>query len=286
MRSTALRDVESMLIVDPASAVLAVFARDDYEPPMLPAAALRIHEVTRRGQVAASEVVSILETDPILAADFLRHADSPVFATRHAVTGLLEAVMRMGLNTVERIVWEIAFSGKVFRSKLHGAAMESFRRHSVATAKIACVVAEKSGIEGPAFLSGLLHDVGVAAVLMVHEAISRRDPAWLTVDLGPCLARSHEQAGRVVCDSWALPSEVGEIAGAHQRPITGPDLRGCVSIADAMAQVLSLGLSADVENIELAGQSLSEAWVMMGLEPSELPHVLERLRPLLSSDTE
>jgi HD-like signal output (HDOD) protein len=62
--------------------LLRLFASPSYRPPLLPAVALEIMQLSRRPSATFEEVVAILEHDPILAAKVLSIAQSVFYAPR------------------------------------------------------------------------------------------------------------------------------------------------------------------------------------------------------------
>ena len=138
-----------------------------------------ILELSRRPEVTVAEIVALLESDPLIAGRTLRIVRSPIYAGRSSIRSLRQAVIRLGLNTMRDIVLEDAMNMRVFRSEPHSAWMEQVRRHSVLTGHCARHVAKTTQACGEyAFLCGLLHDIGMAAILIAaaeHPASASRD---------------------------------------------------------------------------------------------------------------
>ena len=149
----------------------ATFHSPDYVPPVLPAAAVEVHRLTQTQDVKIEQILAALEKDPLLAARVVKVASSPVYGGK-PLQSLSEAVMRLGMRHLGDVVWEVALNMRVFRSKAYEAPMEAVRRHSVACAHVARCIAKLTPVPLEyAFLCGLLHDVGAAAVPGVGDRL-------------------------------------------------------------------------------------------------------------------
>src|SRR5690349_20922299 len=75
--------------------LLGLFRSPNYHPPVLPAVALALTELSRRPNVAFTDVIATLERDPIIAAEVLRVAQSPFYSSRTPIKSLHEALNRL-----------------------------------------------------------------------------------------------------------------------------------------------------------------------------------------------
>jgi len=71
------------------------FADPTYQPPLPPTVALQIYELSKKPETPFDDVISLLETDGLLAAEVLKLAQSPEYATRIPPRTLREAVSRL-----------------------------------------------------------------------------------------------------------------------------------------------------------------------------------------------
>lgn len=97
--------------------------------------------------------------------------------------------------------------------------MEVVRRHSIATAHISQLVANSSSIPTDyAFLCGLLHDVGMAGVLLVLDELDTTLPDAAVAD---ALSDLHPSASAVIGRAWSLPPDVQIVLAHHHEVIIG-----------------------------------------------------------------
>ncbi|MEM1413311.1 MAG: HDOD domain-containing protein [Myxococcota bacterium] len=197
------------------SEIRRLFSRDDYHPPPTPSVALEVRSAAEREDATIDAVVRILERDTVLAAETLRLAQSPSFASRIPPRTLHEAVARLGLRTLENVVWQATLEAGVFKLKGFEQAMESLRAHSTATAQLARFVAREAKLAKTehVFLVGLLHDVGVAA--LVAALADGELPTGSLEEAAPVFDIAHEEAGRLLTRIWRLPAELQVTVGQH-----------------------------------------------------------------------
>jgi HD-like signal output (HDOD) protein len=264
------------------------FGAPSYTPPVLPAVALEVHDLVRRPNVRLDELVDVLERDPMLAGGVLRQSRSAAYASRVPPASLDQAVMRLGFRRVRDIVWQVIFRGRVFRSSLYQGPMDSLRRHSIATAHAARLLASRTGVSADnAFLGGLMHDVGLAAAILAlaGHASRRRRPVDIATIQGD-LRDFHEEAGAIVARLWNFPLELRFVIGHHH----DPDVEG---YDDPLAAVVCLGqqiameLGAGVELVQGAWfeepdpRGLARARLTLDIDEDGFEQLRDEAEPLL-----
>jgi putative nucleotidyltransferase with HDIG domain len=216
----------------------AIFGSPGYKPPMLPSVALEIHDLSCRPDIDTEKLVALLERDPMLAAHVLRVANSPLFRGRDAESSLRSAVLRLGLKNLGEVVFEIALHMRVFRSAEYSGMMEELRRHSTACAHLCRLLASAAGLDSErAFLCGLLHDIGIAAVLIVLGERRKSESALEPLVLAEVLSQVHEDVSAMLVRQWKLPDEVAEVVVCHHGMAAineAPLLSSVVALADAL----------------------------------------------------
>lgn len=270
-------DVDAFLVEprEVAEVVRTVLRSPDYRPPLLPAAAMEVHRLSMQSRVDFDAVVAVLEQDQVLASDVLRVAQSPMFARRIPPATLADAVSRLGLGNIRDIVFGVAFGGKVFRAPGYAEVMESIRGHSVATAQVARLLAKGTAVADYAFLCGLLHDVGAAAIVLALADVGR---GVAPEALAGVLSDLHEEAGLLLLEAWDLPDQLRDAVAGHHRPTR---CEGALAlVAHVVASECGRGLQvASIETDEVSSVQLSRACKLLNLSDSGL----ERLRKQAAS---
>ena len=224
-----------------------LFSSPSYRPPLLPTVALEVHELTFRPDVDANRLVAVLERDAMLAAQVLRVAGSAAFGGWSGDVSLKTAVVRLGLKNLNSVVWEVAANLRVFRSTHYGPFMEHVRTHSTVTAHLCRFVAIQRQIPAEsAFLCGLLHDIGMAATLLVlaEQVQGGRSVDPVLLDL--VLRETHQEISGLIARLWHLPAEVEFVLANHHdgaSPEKVTPLSAVVVIAEDLGRELGYSVT-------------------------------------------
>jgi len=184
--------------------------------------------VARYPDVNLQHIARLLEADPMLAGRVMSLVQSPIYAGKSPIRSLDQAVFRIGLNNLRDLVIQAALNMRLFTTDGYTTTMERVRRHSVATAHVSRVVARHTGQDTEiAFLSGLLHDVGIAAALIVIDDLYTDQPRPHLSVIWPAIEAIHETTGLLLARIWDLPCDLSIVIGHHHDFMsgTGPNLR-------------------------------------------------------------
>lgn len=219
--------------------LLQQFERADYQPPPLPDVAAQLMVLCSQPSVSAIQIVSLLERDPMLAASVLRLVRTPLYAGRTPVSSLGDAVVRLGINLIRDIVFEVSLRQGVFNLPEFREVMSQLNRHSLVSAYLARVLCRHLRIDASeAFVCALLHDVGFAGLMIgISEQRGFSGPdalvsSWSAID------RAHEAASGKLAAIWGLPSVVIQVIGHHHHFEEAGDhqrLAAVVQLAESLA---------------------------------------------------
>jgi HD-like signal output (HDOD) protein len=233
------------------------FRSPAYKPPRLPAVALKMMELSRQPDVTAEELQTVLEQDGVLAGKVLERTKSTAYAGRVAPATLRDALVRLGLKTLGDIVLEEAMTARVFRTSHYSEVMEDLRRHSIATAYAARAVARFAKLgaaaEESAFLSGLLHDVGAAAALLILGDVPRGKTPPTLEYAWPAIEAVHQKASGWLAKLWGMPEPIQAALTAHHlcTDDAGP-LGWTVALAEALVSERGYGVRDEVASNQKA----------------------------------
>jgi HD-like signal output (HDOD) protein len=242
------------------------FSSPAYRPPVLPRVALELHKLSRSSNVDIRRVAALAESEPILCAGVIRRAQSAFYANGgERVQSVHQAIVRLGLDTVSNLFLEVAMGARLFRAPGFEGPMEQLRLHSVATAHAAARIARRTAIfEDFAFLSGLLHDMGLAAAMISLAEMSPKNPPAFS-EVWPALLAVHEEATRTLCDLWKLPPDLSLVLSKHHYAMMNGMIHPLSAIlAIAEWEVAQLGFS-------IGEESRDPVWAReaLGLESQE-----------------
>jgi HD-like signal output (HDOD) protein len=219
---------------------------DRLDLPAFPDAVLRIQNALQSADSSAKDIVAILSSDPALAAEVLRTANSAIFKPADKeITDLRNAVTRLGLNMVRTIA--VAFAMRQLRkrdvySPAGRAEIESIWRDSLDLAALCYVVAKHCTPlnADQALLAGLLHGLGRLYIVMRAEG-----PSFTGVDIREVASGWQAAIGKAILDKWGLPEAI-QTAVEHQDELQ-TELDGAESLTDVLiaAKAMSSGVLGD-----------------------------------------
>lgn len=258
--------------------------------PTLPAAAVRLLEVTGRDDSSAVDVADTLRADQSLTARLLSLANSAAGGLRDPISSIDRAIVQLGMRAVRRVVLTM----RVFDCFARGDSAENgafdrtgFWKHALAVACAAERLAEGQPQLGvrpeEAFAAGLLHDVGKVALASVFPRAYDRVAARTAQERGDIadnerliLGTDHTLAGRKIAERWRLPRALREVIWLHHLAVDG--LSGSVSatvlvalvqLADTLAREQRIGYSGN----HLFFDSAADLARRMGVESGALSAV-------------
>lgn len=238
----------------------AAFEAPNYQPPVLPSTALELMHLARRPDVTFPRVAALLRREPLIVTQVLRLAQSPVYRRAEPVRSLEQAASLLGLRALADLFVQATLTARVFRAPAYEAPMNQLRDHSIATATIARIVCrETSFAEDYAYLCGLLHDVGIAAsIIVLAERFGggpgKPPPVPVSV-FWAVVRETHEATADRLAALWNLPADVRVVIGHHHSLEVGGEvhpLAAVVCVADSIAMQLAERVETAAERAQVA----------------------------------
>jgi len=151
-----------------SSRLLKDIDNDSLELPSLPEVAIRIGRALEDGVSDANRIAELIQTDPVITAKLIKAANSALYGRSNPVDSCSAAVVRLGADVTHKLVLSYALR-ELFKSDsgLLRERMEALWKHSTHVAAICYALARQDSRFKPehAMLAGLLHDIGVVAIL-------------------------------------------------------------------------------------------------------------------------
>ncbi|HEY5954921.1 MAG TPA: HDOD domain-containing protein [Polyangiaceae bacterium] len=254
------------------SRLVMLFESPNYQPPLLPSTALQVIELSRKPNVTIQQMVATVEQDPMLAAELLKLAQSAAISGGIKIHDLFAAIQRLGLARAGALFCRVAMEAKIFRVAGYADVLERLRSHSVLTAELSRYICAERGLEPEVgYLSGLLHDVGIAGAIIAIVADCHRQAPPSFQNVWSAICPVH---GRFTCRLarlWHLPAEV-QLALAYAHRLDADDTQNSLGLVTLLAESLAATASHGFQGEE---QSDRLSTIMQGLGYSLLD--LERL---------
>jgi HD-like signal output (HDOD) protein len=222
-------------------------------------------------ELDVEKVTDMIAQDKSLAAQCLQMANSPLFGRWQRVDSLREAVIGLGFHRLR----DIAMSCSVLNllpKDCGGINPVAFWEHSLGCALVCRHFARKISFEDPskAYLSGLLHDLGIIVNLWVlpHEfgaafELAKTEGIPLHEAEARVLGFTHCESGRLLAERWDLPADLVEVVALHHAPQESQNqsaLVALVGISDLLCRLSGLNYGyveeRQVNLVEQPGVSL------------------------------
>jgi HD-like signal output (HDOD) protein len=205
------------------------------ELPGFPHIVMRVQKVLADELADAGRIVKVLGSEPVLASQIVRMANSAALNPAGArVTDVRAAVARVGLDTVRSAT--IAFALRALRDAplLKGleAPLGVLWRRGVLVASLSCVIARRLTTVNPdtALLAGLLQ--GVGRLYILTRASGHRT---LFTDQDNYQAIEHDwhlSIAAALLENWGIADEI--VQAVHESENFERDTRGPLGLTDVL----------------------------------------------------
>jgi HD-like signal output (HDOD) protein len=189
----------------------AEFGKGGFAP--LPESILRLSNVLADPYFRTKDAVGALDSDPALAVDVLRLANSAAFIGRSPCRSTADAFNRLGATRVKDLVVSSYLEGL-------GASMSGYSRiafdHSIRVAKIARALPANAGCTPDRlYLCGLVHDIGITLLdqsgeFTYYTGHYEDDDVQCAAERS-VLGFDHATLGAVAAELWGLPHPISAL---------------------------------------------------------------------------
>ncbi len=268
--------------------------RDALDVISFPAAAARVLTLLEDHDVPPARIAEAIALDPPLASRVLRMANSPLFLGHAPVDELPRAVMVLGTALLRDLVLGAGTVRAFQASDIPPPVLEKYWKASIACGALAAEIAMLTDrrLAEVAFTAGLIHNLGELVLLIcraeaAREVLTRvsdsRDGASVASAETAVLGFDHTEVGAALAEEWDFPPTLEECMRCHHTPEQASgDLLPLVSIvhiAGSYGHVMDGPAGDDAVPFATA----AEAWDHAGLEPSQMPALVERARDRLDA---
>lgn len=245
-------------------------------------------------QVDVDLLLRRLKSEPTLAARVLKVANSPFYHRAGTVGTVDRAVQVLGLAAIRGI----AAAGCMDRLPMPALGptldAEHFARHSLAVAAAAQALSQRAGagVDGEAFMAGLLHDIGIVLLARLRPqamaALSLQPmpdaEAGLRAEL-ELLGAEHTTCAALLAQTWGLPAWLVSTLQVHHTPTTNTRVSGIEALPALLALADNAACEAGIGLWPMCAAKLHpDGLATLGLAPEAcaevaagLPEAMQRL---------
>jgi putative nucleotidyltransferase with HDIG domain len=234
----------------------------------------------------------VISNDPALCSRILKVVNSSFYGLPGQIGSINRAIVLLGLNAVKNIAISASLA-KLFRGGelCPNFAARDLWQHSIITATAAKLVADElaMGIPDEAFLSGLIHDIGVMVEMQYNrdKLVATIGQLAVGADGAPTkemlaiesevFGANHQQFGAALCGKWKFPAVFAQVCGHHHKPSELPAgsrvLPAMVHVADRLAGGYPKGYRLDLVSLTPDPAAMDE----IKLSAAKLPVLQEKL---------
>jgi HD-like signal output (HDOD) protein len=196
--------------------------------PTLPSIANKVIQAINDPQSNAKVIADIIKYDPALTARLLKVGNSAYYAGYSPCASVQNAITRMGLLQIRRLVFSISILDAFDKYAASGFNIKDFWKHSIAVAyntrtigRIACFRDTEE-----LFTAGLLHDLGMLIIIKYMPEMF--DAIMKKIEENPEISFyqyeradfpiSHCEIGSWLSVRWQMSREIQSVIFSHHQP--------------------------------------------------------------------
>lgn len=224
-----------------------------YNLPAMSGTMKEVSEMLDDPNTNSQKLGKMIGRDQAIATKILSIANSPMYGLRRKVTTIDFAILVLGFLEIKKIVLALSLM-ESFKNKTDKYLdQKKFWLHSIITGSAAKRIAEDLGyrIGGEAFISGLLHDLGIPVIhkyfhssfIEIVSAVESNNVVYNDAEISQ-LGYNHAEIGMFLTEKWNLPIELCDTILNHYSPSKASEnkvLASIVHLADYMTQKLGVG---------------------------------------------
>lgn len=196
--------------------------------PTLPSIANKVIQAINDPQSNAKNIADIVKNDPALTARLLKIGNSAYYAGYSPCTSVQNAITRMGLMQIKRMVFSISILDAFDKYGTAEFNIKDFWKHSIAVAYNTRTIGKLSRFRDTEelFTAGLLHDLGILIIIKympeMFDSIMKKREANPEVSFFECeradFPISHCEIGSWLSVRWQMSREIQSVIFNHHKP--------------------------------------------------------------------
>jgi HD-like signal output (HDOD) protein len=236
--------LQSSVVVSPLHAQAAhAYLTESLASPQhiapMPRVCAQLAELTAQHATDAAQLARLIQSDPALAGEIMRVANSPALRPRAPIVSLQQAVSWLGVAEVRNIAMAVMLRGEIFTAPGHEPQSEELWREAWLAGLWAKEIArERRKHVESAFLAALMHRTGAALALKILSGFESQQRTVMDAkSFADLVVEFEARFGRLLMSSWRLPDDVQDAASDWREyaKSSHSDLAGTVHAAHLLA---------------------------------------------------
>lgn len=250
--------------------------------PLVPRVVMEIQSKISQENVNLQQVARMIETDPGIASNVLRIANSAYYGASGKTATIMQACAILGLKGLCEVVM-LAGTEKALSGKLPGYGYDAgdLWKHSLAVAYGSKILSQmrEAGLSQAAYTAGLIHDIG--RVMLDPHVAERKRPiedymesnqrTFLDAEF-EFFGFNHAELAAEVCSAWKFPGLITRAICWHHNPAgsDGDTLAYILHMADHLALTGGAGYDDD----DVMDEVQEDAMSFLRLTPADVSEIL------------
>ena len=216
--------------------------------PSLPEVHGKIMSELKSDNAPIAKVAALISQDVGITARLLQIVNSAYFGLNNRVEGVQQAILLLGLETVQSLVVSAGVFNEFQSLSVPGFSVDSMYTNSISVGAKAKLIAHAFGLgrrpTEDAFMGGMLHDVGKLLMLSSFQEelvealrISKEQSLPLYQAEEKVLGVTDAAMGAYLLSLWGFPDSIVETVAWHYAPgeCSGPNLNALTAVHVAFA---------------------------------------------------
>lgn len=235
----------------------------------------------------ADTLAQIIHADAGLTTDVIRAANNAAYSGTARIESLPQAIVRLGLREIYRILTTIITSPNLMNLDTYGFQRVDLWQHSVACAFGAQILSRNLPQQDPevAYTAALLHDIGKlvmvqvakAEYLAVIDSCSGNNTPHFVAEQN-AFQTDHAQIGSMLLKRWRFPEEIVGAIRFHHDPAHAPEsaknLTALIYASNIIVYRLGLGSGFPEYSVHPDAAHLEP----IGITPADLPEYEQEVK--------
>ncbi len=194
------------------------------ELPAIPHVMTQVLNSLDNPNMSAAGLAQLIERDQALTARVLRVANSPFYGFARKISTIDLAVVVLGVNSIKEIILSLFIQKFFSRMRNSMFDLREFWKYSLFSGACCRLLARKLGyrLAGEAFVSGLMHDIGVLIIVEhfsakfkeIREYQKQKKCSMLDAE-NIILDTNHCDIGAWIAEKWNFPGKLCEAIQNH-----------------------------------------------------------------------